>query len=182
MTEFRIFGGLEECKVNTTNKELRRLQPAVESHSIDIFRITFVLFKRRNKGDKQENIPHQKLKLYHECGITANGAPLLQALPRSSISWRGNIDCPTSSHRRKLHEKKGDRQHRQIMCMDFLCFSMSYLLWTLLQTSIPQGKGPDTRSTKMWLRLLSPPHEASEWTVELNPQKAFSSPVIGKGL
>lgn len=78
--------------------------------------------------------------------------------------------------------KKGDRQHRQILCMDFLCFSMSYLLWTLLQTSIPKDKGPDTRSTKMWLRLLSPLHEASGWTVELNPQEALSSPVIGKGL
>lgn len=60
-----------------THKELKKLQPTVEGHSIDMFSITLVLFKQRNKGDKQENSPHRKVKLYHVCGLTANGAPLL---------------------------------------------------------------------------------------------------------
>lgn len=58
------------------NKELRRFQPTVEGHSIDIFSIRLVLFKWRSKGDKQENTPHWKVKLCHVCGLTANGAPL----------------------------------------------------------------------------------------------------------
>lgn len=80
-----------------------------------------------------------------------------------------------------MRKKVIDRTGRQDEWI-FLFFSMSYLLWKLLQTSTSQDKGPDTGSTKVWRGLLSPPHEASGWTVELNPQKVFSSPVIGKGL
>lgn len=40
---------LEEKQDIITNKELRRLPPTVEGHSINIFRIIFVLFKWRNK-------------------------------------------------------------------------------------------------------------------------------------
>lgn len=71
-----------------TNKDPRRLQPSVAGHSIGIFIITLVLFKWRNKEYTQENIPHWKLKFCHVCGLTANGASLLQALPRPCITWR----------------------------------------------------------------------------------------------
>lgn len=60
-----------------THKELKKLQSIVEGNSINMFSITPVLFKWRNKGDKQENTPHRKVKLCHVCGLTANGAPLL---------------------------------------------------------------------------------------------------------
>lgn len=80
--------------------------------------------------------------------------------------------------RENFMRKKSKRHDRETKWMDFLCFCMSYLLWKLFHYSIHQ----DTTSTNMRLGLLSLLHKASGWTAELSPQKAFSSPVIGKGL